>query len=197
MGRGANGQPLSHDFRGFRSGAAGKPGYSAAFQVARGLIKIHPGKMIGLFFLASASVADPTIAIPVCVPVATDQLKPTTSDIEEHRALRQAMHEPMPNVPPMVMLHGKGGHLATQEYSIIVARNADGLWRGTAVGRSQVSVKDAPYTSMKRAAWVLDKDTAQRLEDAISRICPIDRIDSSSGANEPPPRYYIPKKSMS
>ncbi|WP_336963748.1 hypothetical protein [Sphingobium aquiterrae] len=126
--------------------------------------------MISLLLLAAAPVIERVAeGPPLCVPVASDQLKPTTSDIEEHRALRRVLGEPMPDASMMVMLHGKGGHLSTQEYSIIAARNMDGLWHGTAVGRSQISVKNAPYTPMKRAEWVLDKVTAEKLDRAMDR----------------------------
>ena len=111
--------------------------------------------MISLLLLAAAPVIERVAeGPPLCVPVASDQLKPTTSDIEEHRALRRVLGEPMPDASMMVMLHGKGGHLSRH---------------GTAVGRSQISVKNAPYTPMKRAEWVLDKVTAEKLDRAMDR----------------------------
>lgn len=91
----------------------------------------------------------------------------------------------------MVMLHGEGGHLATEEYSIIVARSADGLWRGTAVGRSRIWVEDAPYTPMKRAEWILDKATSQKLDSAIDRTCPFDRSAADPARSGPPPLGYV------
>lgn len=90
----------------------------------------------------------------------------------------------MPQVATMVLLHGKGGHLATREYSNVVARGEDGAWRGTAVGRSQVWIKDAPYSPMERAAWTLDEAKARRLDQAIARRCP--RTAAESAPTAPP-----------
>lgn len=74
----------------------------------------------------------------------------------------------MPPAPTMVMLYGRGGHLSTEEYSVILSRGVDNVWRGTAVGRSQIWIKDAPYTLMKRIEWVLDNDKARQLDDAMA-----------------------------
>lgn len=97
----------------------------------------------------------------------------------------------MPDAPMMVMLHGRGGHHSTEEYIVIVARGSGGVWHGTAVGRSQMWIKDAPYTPLARKAWVLGKDKAGELEAAIARRCPIDRSVAMPGESGPPPRGYM------
>jgi hypothetical protein len=151
--------------------------------------------MIGLLLLVAAlGSGSPTTSLSPCIPVASDRLQPTTSGIEDHKRLRQELNEPMPEDRPMVMIYGRGGHLSTEEYSIIVARSSDGLWRGTAVGRSRIWVKDAPYTSMKRADWILDKASAGGLDGAISRTCPFNRAAESGSKAGPPPRGYISEK---
>ncbi len=94
----------------------------------------------------------------------------------------------------MVMMYGRGGHLSTEEYSVILARGADDVWRGTAVGRRQIWIKDAPYTPMKRIEWVLDKDKARELDDAISRRCSIDRSALTPKDTGPPPLGYIAQR---
>lgn len=148
--------------------------------------------MIGLLLLAASPVAlQEPASPPPCVPVPADRLAPTASAIEKHRALRQALAEPMPDAPTMVMLHGEGGHLATDEYSIILARTADGLWRGTAVGRSKIWVEGAPFRPMDRAEWVLDQAAGQRLDEVIARNCPFDRAAADRATSGPPPRGYI------
>lgn len=101
-------------------------------------------------------------------------------------ALRSALHEPMPEAPTMVMLHGIGGHLATTEYSVVLARGDDGVWRGTAVGRGKISIKDAPYKPLKRLEWVLGKDDGRKLDGAISRRCRFDRSVVSDDRLAPP-----------
>ena len=129
-----------------------------------------------------------------CVPIASDHLAPTSSAVEDHKALRKAIGEPMPQAPTMVMLNGRGGHLSTEEYSVVLARGADEVWHGTAVGRSQIWIKSAPYTPLKRTEWVLDEDRAQRLDDAISRRCPFDRSASSDANFGPPPIGFIAQR---
>jgi len=149
--------------------------------------------MIALLLLAIAPVAGNASSSP-CLPVASATSKPTASAIEDHRALRKAVDEPMPQSPTMVMLYGKGGHLSTEEYSIVVVRAADGTWQGTAVGRSQIWIKDAPYSPMKRAEWVLDKAAGLELDDAISHRCPSGREPAAKAADTgPPPRGYVPE----
>jgi len=61
-----------------------------------------------------------------CLRAATDQLEITPSAIEEHRSLRASLGEPMPQTPTMIMVYGKGGHLATQEHNIVAVRATDG-----------------------------------------------------------------------
>ena len=150
--------------------------------------------MIGLALLALA-LADAGSSARPCVPVASDHLEPTPSAIEDHRSLRQALGVPMPQAPTMVMLYGKGGHLSTEEYSIVLIRAADGTWQGTAVGRSQIAVQDAPYIPMKEKDWTLAKAAAKELENAISRHCPFDRAaPSKASKSNPPPRGYISER---
>jgi hypothetical protein len=116
----------------------------------------------------------------------------------DHRASRRVfprpVKEPMPDQRPMVMLRGKGGHLSTEEYSIIVARSPDGQWHGTAVGRSKIWIGGAPFKPMKRAEWVLDKASGKRLDKAISRICPFNRDVRTEQNSGPPPLDYVSEK---
>jgi len=150
--------------------------------------------MITLLLFAVTSAAVATSGIPPCVPVASDDLAPTSSAIEDHRALREALGEPMPTAQTMVMVFGRGGHLSTEEYSVILARDANDVWNGTAVGRRRISVKDAPFVLMKRMKWVLDKERSEKLEDAISRRCPFDRSVAFNRESGPPPLGYISER---
>jgi hypothetical protein len=144
-----------------------------------------------LLLLAMAPTASIGFADPPCVPVASDRLAPTTSAIEDHKYLRKALGEPMPETPTMIMMHGQGGHLSTQEYSVVLARGADDVWHGTAVGRSQIWVEGAPYTPMKRIEWALDKEKGQHLDDAISRFCRFDRSSISDNKAGAPRLSYV------
>ncbi len=153
--------------------------------------------MIELLLLAAAAGSStPPKNQPLCVPVASDNLQVTTSDFDEHKKLRQALNEPLPNERPMVMLHGKGGHLAEEEYSIVVARGLDGHWHGTAVGRQRIMIVGAKFTPKTRAAWVLDDARGKRLSEAVSRTCPFDRTrsDETGSVPPPPPLGYISEK---
>ncbi len=149
--------------------------------------------MIAALLIALASVPG---APPLpCVPAASDKGALTSSALDEHRALRAALGAPMPDAPAMVMLHGKGGHLVTDEYSIILARHADASWHGTAVGRSQIWVKDAPFEPMKRAEWTLDEAAGKTLDRAIARRCPpTPALPRDATPPGPPPRDVIPEK---
>ncbi|MGF7156261.1 hypothetical protein [Novosphingobium gossypii] len=152
--------------------------------------------MIDLLLLAAAGSLSASKNQPLCIPVASDNLQATTSDIDAHKKLRQALDEPLPDETPMVMLHGKGGHLAEEEYSIVVVRAPDGQWHGTAVGRQRIMIVGAQFTPMTRAAWVLDDASGKRLSEAVSRTCPFDRTrsDETGAVPPPPPLGYISEK---
>lgn len=151
--------------------------------------------MIAFLLFAIAPVTGNASTNSPCLPVASAVSKPTASAIEDHRTLRKAIDEPMPQSPTMVMLYGKGGHLSTEEYSIIVVRSADGTWRGTAVGRSRILVQDAPYSPMKRAEWTLDKATGLQLDNAISHRCASgDKTADKPVDSGPPPRGFVPER---
>jgi hypothetical protein len=145
--------------------------------------------MVAPFLLAIALISGdvPTIA-PPCLPMASAQRNPAPSAFKDHRELREAIGDQMPHAKTMVMLYGAGGHLVTEQYSIILVRAANGIWRGSAVGRSQIWVKDAPFIPMDRVDWVLDNASSRELDDAISRRCPSDGKASSkpSDAGVPP-----------
>ncbi len=143
--------------------------------------------MITLLLLAMPMDAAATSAKP-CIPIASDRLKPTSSELDAHRALRAAVGEPMPEAPTRVMLYGRGGHLSTEEYSIVVARDADGIWRGTAVGRTQMWIDGAPYEPLPRKAWVVDRNTGRQLDAALARRCRFDRSATVADKSSPPPR---------
>lgn len=150
--------------------------------------------MIKLLLLAMATATGANSATPPCVPVASDHLAPTSSAIDDHKALRKALGEPMPQAPTMVMMYGRGGHLSTTEYSVVLVREADNVWHGTAVGRTQIWVKDAPYTPLKHIEWALDEEQSQQLDDAISRRCPFDRSVASANSSGPPPLGLISQR---
>lgn len=129
-----------------------------------------------------------------CIPIASDHLKPTTSDVQDHAKLREALGEPFPQGKQMVMLHGTGGHLAKEEYSIVVLRSSAGVWHGTAVGRSQIMIQGAPFTPMKRKEWVLDKQAGIKLDKALSKKCAFDRAAHDATTPAAPPLGYISEK---
>jgi hypothetical protein len=149
--------------------------------------------MMGLALLALAPLgAGGSVGSLPCVPRASDQSNATQSAIEEHRALREAIGEPMSQSSTMVMLYGRGGHLATQEHSIVLFRSRSGIWQGTAVGRTRIAVEGAPYQPMERAEWTLDRNAGRQLDDAIARRCPQSQPDvEGSSPSGPPPRGLI------
>lgn len=150
--------------------------------------------MMKLLLLALTSSASPHATTPPCMPVASDNLAPTKSAIDDHKALRKALGESMPQSSTMVMMYGLGGLLSTEEYSIVLARGDDDVWRGTAVGRSQIWIKDAPFKPMRRTDWVLGTDKSRQLDDAIAHRCPIDRSVVKTDKSGPPPLGYIAER---
>lgn len=156
---------------------------------------MHPCPMIDLLIFALASLNGNGLQPNrPCLPASREETTAVASAVDDHRAIRKILNEPMPDAPTMVMLYGKGGHLATNEYSIIAVRNADGSWQGSAVGRSQVSIVDAPFTPMKKVEWELGMEEGQRLDEAISRRCPSKRPPKTSTPSRPPPRDFIPER---
>ncbi|VXC97653.1 hypothetical protein [Sphingomonas sp. 8AM] len=144
--------------------------------------------MLAALLALVATTADSTL----CVPVPTGVAARTSSKLEEHRALRKALDEPLPNAPTMVMLFGRGGHLATDEYSIVLAKTPDGVWHGTAVGRSKIWVEGGPYRVLPRKEWALDAAAGARLDAAITcrhRYTPA----TAQFPGPPPSRGYVPE----
>lgn len=133
-------------------------------------------------------------AVRPCIPAPANGSQPTVSAISDHRALRKIIGEPMPEAATAVMLYGKGGHLGTNEYSIILDRAANGSWQGTAVGRSQVWIVGAPFTPMDRKEWHLSPEDGQRLDDAISHRCPRKSAERKFKPSGPPPLDFIPER---
>jgi hypothetical protein len=65
--------------------------------------------------LAMMSAAEVAVAAPPCIPLAPKGSDNAASAFEDHRALREALGEPLPQTPTMVMIHGRGGHLSTAD----------------------------------------------------------------------------------
>ena len=99
-----------------------------------------------------------------------DWVKPSDK-LEAHATLRAALGGAMPHADSMVLIYVFGGHLATDEESIILERQRDGSWLGTQVGRSKIWIKDAPYTSEPRRLWVLPAEASMRLEQILADPC--------------------------
>lgn len=106
--------------------------------------------------------------------------------VQKHEALRTALGEPMPAAASMILVHGKGGHLSTEEYSIVLERENAG-WRGTAVGRSQIWIKDAPYRPMPRKEWMLSVKNSQRLDQILKEGCLFAEPTRIIGRHDGPP----------
>jgi hypothetical protein len=148
--------------------------------------------MIAFFLLASMAGAQSGAAEPpLCLPVASKPAHVAPSAIADHRMLRAAIGEPMPEASTMIMLFGRGGHLATEEHSIVLARDGDRLWHGTAVGR--IRIGQEPFRPLQRTEWTLDKAAGRQLDRAMARRCSPERKPAAGAASSgPPPRGYIP-----
>ena len=91
--------------------------------------------------------------------------------MKEHTALRSALGEAMPHADSMVLIHALGGHLSTTEYSIVLERQSNNRWTGTSVGRSQIWIKDAPYSSLPRKQWTLSEESGRRIDTILQSVC--------------------------
>lgn len=151
--------------------------------------------MLGSILLILAPVAAKAPASKPCLPTTSADSDATASAIEDHRTLRGALGEQMPEGANMIFLFGKGLHLSVTEYSIAVVRDPSGVWRGTAVGRRKIAVEDAPWSVMKRADWLLDAVTGRQLDQAIKRQCQPSKENAGRIANSaPPPVDFIPER---
>jgi len=100
-----------------------------------------------------------------------DDWMPAASAKAPHAALRKQLGEPMPEARSMVSIHAVGGDLATTEFSVILVRGDDGVWRGTAVGETKVWIDGIKPSLMPRAAWALTTDLGHRLDDLLADRC--------------------------
>jgi len=91
--------------------------------------------------------------------------------MKEHTALHFALGEAMPHADSMVLIHALGGHLCTTEYSIVLERQSNNRWTGTAVGRNQIWIKDAPYSSLPRKQWTLSEKSGRRIDTILQSVC--------------------------
>lgn len=111
------------------------------------------------------------------------------SALAEHEALRSVLNEPMPESPTRVLVFASGGHLATTQFSVVLEREDDGQWHGTAAGRSRIWVENAPYAPMDRKAWTLSAEKAERLDALLKGRCLYaEPSQFSSISSGPPPR---------
>lgn len=142
---------------------------------------------------ASAAAARPVLqrcnAVDQQLASQPDSAWVTPSDaFHTHAALRSALGEAMPHAASMVLLYAIGGHLATEEDSIILERHQDGSWLGTEVGRSRIWIKDAPYTPQARRQWTLPTEAAQRLDEIIRDPCfQAEPTEFFGNSSQPPP----------
>ena len=145
--------------------------------------------MIALISLALAAAAGPKAAPYPAAAAARKQLsrcgradsalaalpdtawQPTQDAVQEHKVLRQALGEAMPAAPTMIRVFASGGDLATTAFSIILVRGHNGLWRGTAAGRNQIWIQDAPPTIFPRKEWTLSAKNGRRLDTIIHDRC--------------------------
>lgn len=96
---------------------------------------------------------------------------PVSGVESKHAALRALLKEPMPVSRSVISIYAIGGDLETTEFSVILARGANGAWSGTAVGQSKIWVEGAKPSIMPRRAWTLPDDKGRRLDQILSGKC--------------------------
>jgi hypothetical protein len=97
--------------------------------------------------------------------------RPRPDTLQEHAALRTALGEKMPKAASMILIFAAGGHLSIEQYSIILLRQKNGRWIGTAVGRREIGIQDAPFAPIPRKQWTLSPNAGQRLDQIIRNPC--------------------------
>lgn len=100
-----------------------------------------------------------------------DDWTPVTGAVAKHAALRQSLNEPMPASQSMVSIHAIGGDLATTEFSVILTRDDNGNWNGTAVGQSKIWIEGAKPSIMPRRAWTLSEVQERKLDALLTDKC--------------------------
>jgi hypothetical protein len=147
------------------------------------------GALLGLVIVAavtpSATVTNPKIAAKAgrevlrgCgagearfMSAPDDDWTPVAGAETKHAALRQSLSEPMPASQLMVSIYAIGGDLATAEFSVILTRDDNGNWNGTAVGQSKVWIEGAKPSIMPRRAWTLSEVQGRKLDALLTDKC--------------------------
>lgn len=88
-----------------------------------------------------------------------------------HVALRKSLGEPVLAGRSMINIYGSGGDLGTTEYSIMLVRGDDGIWKGTAVGQTTVWLQGASPMITPRKAWILNSRAGRKIDAILDSQC--------------------------
>ncbi len=88
-----------------------------------------------------------------------------------HEELRNAQHAPLPGAPTQIRLFAAGGHLETDEYSVIATREPHGTWRLDARGRFQSWADTSRWTAKEPVTRELSYDEGRRLDAILADPC--------------------------
>lgn len=115
---------------------------------------------------------------------------PRPSALDDHKALRSALHAPMPDAPTQIRFYANGGHLSDSWHSIVMVRDAAGVWTGTDVGRSRIWIEGAPMQPTPMQAWTVSDEDGRKIDAILADPCFY--AEPTSGwydiASGPPPR---------
>jgi hypothetical protein len=133
--------------------------------------------LLALAATAPDAAADPAKAYRACPgqdvlqKAANVGWRPAASQLQAHRELRTKLKAPLPEGPRRILWFASGGDLATTTFSVVVVREAGGLWHSTAVGQNQIWIKDTPPTVLPPMDRVLTAEDSRRLDALLADPC--------------------------
>jgi hypothetical protein len=95
-----------------------------------------------------------------------------TSLAGEHARLRQTLGSAAAlNTPPQISIFSAGGHLATEQISVVLIRDRKGYWRFDLVGESTIWVAGAKPQLFVPEQGVLTPDDSRRVDAILADRC--------------------------
>ncbi|MGI4730439.1 MAG: hypothetical protein ACRYFW_01670 [Janthinobacterium lividum] len=89
---------------------------------------------------------------------------------DRHIELRRELGAPIPTADTIVLVYLQGGDLGTLDYSVVLERNDDGMWHGSAVGKRQAWIPSPPSIEPLRR-WTLPVADGRRLDTILADKC--------------------------
>jgi hypothetical protein len=140
---------------------------------------------------ALLALAGPTAAVcPSARPDSVSALDLARDDLA-HRSLRRALKVATPRSPVRIAVFDEGGHMVTTRTSIIASRDADGRWRTTSVGRSEIWIGGATPMDLPQFDRTLSIDQGRRIDELLAEPAFWREAPLVEDGSRPPPLGQI------